>query len=318
MCVNPKVSIILPVYNTKEYLEQCLDSILSQTYTNLEILCVDDGSTDGSERILDKYACEDERIKVVHQENGGESSARNTGLKMMTGEYVGFIDCDDWIEKDMYYRLVNTAVEKRIDIVASSWYRDFEKVNEKIKNRGFVSKEPFGREELLYYIYKRDCYRSFAYIWDKLYRKELFYDPNGNLMLFDEDLILGGDVLYLGKLILNAQSAIYIDEAFYHYNQRQNSGCHTLDLKKQEDWLEAYKRLIVYAENKCVETNVLLLIKRFLVYHSSNVAEMAYEQKNKETLLRCQKIMRQYEKEYCCTNKQFPDRIDRFYKIMNY
>lgn len=316
--MTPKISIILPVYNTGKYLTQCLDSVVRQTYKNLEILCIDDGSTDGSEIILDKYLCIDDRIKVIHQKNGGESNARNTGLKMMTGMYVGFIDCDDWIEPDMYARLITVALEKKVDIAASSWYKDTGDVCKKIQNQSFVSKEPFGREALLGYLYKRDYYSGFAYIWNKLYRRELFYNKEGDLQLFDEDLALGGDVLYLGKLALKAKSASYIDEAFYHYNQRQESGCHTSDLKKREDWLEAYQRLIAHMFDEGVGTDILLWVKRFLAYHSSNVAELAYEQKNEEVLLKCQRIMEQYKQEYYVTNEQFLNRIERFNKIINY
>ena len=113
-------------------------------------------------------------------------------------------------------------------------------------------------------------------------------------MLFDEDLALGGDVLYLAKLAFNTNSAFYIDEAFYHYNQREDSGCHTQSLKKREDWLEAYKRILNYIDVNGIKTEILPWIKRFLSYHSSNIAEMAYFQKNKDVLLICQSIMRQY------------------------
>ena len=101
---NPLVSIIIPIYNTASYLRKCLDSAKNQTYTNLEIICVDDGSTDGSEKIVDEYL-DDERFVIIHKENGGESSARNTGLLKSTGDYIGFMDCDDWIEKDMKHLL---------------------------------------------------------------------------------------------------------------------------------------------------------------------------------------------------------------------
>lgn len=316
--LNPKISIILPIYNTKDYLEKCLDSILTQTYKNLEILCIDDGSTDGSELILDQYSKKDKRIKAVHKKNGGESSARNIGLQLMTGEYVGFMDCDDWIEPNMYEKLVTIITEKNIDMAISTWYCDTKQYSEKIVNRCFVSKEVFNQEELLKYIYKRDDYRGFAYMWDKLYKRELFYDKKGQLMLFDEDLVLGGDVLYLAKLAFNTNSAFYIDEAFYHYNQREDSGCHTQSLKKREDWLEAYKRILNYIDVNGIKTEILPWIKRFLAYHSSNIAEMAYFQKNKDVLLRCQSIMRQYDKEYYSTNQEYLDRIIKYKKILEY
>jgi glycosyltransferase involved in cell wall biosynthesis len=223
MLNNPQISIILPVYNTKDYLNRCLKSLCEQTYKNIEIIAVDDGSTDGSAAILDEFANKDERIRAVHKSNGGESSARNVGLQMMTGEYVGFMDCDDWIEPDMYDTLVSYAVEKNVDLVASPWYKDTAADSKVMQNKLHVTSDVFDREQLLNYIYKRDSYQGFAYMWNKLYRKDLFYDEEGKLILFPEDLELGGDVLYLGRLALNAGTAVYVNKPFYHYYQREVS-----------------------------------------------------------------------------------------------
>ena len=151
-CSNPLVSIIVPVYNTAQYLKRCINSIINQTYKNLEIICVNDGSTDGSELILDEFAAKDSRIRIIHKQNNGESSARNFGLKIMTGQYIGFVDCDDWIEADMYERLVSVAVEKDVDIVASSWFKDTDDESVKIVNQLPVSEEVFEREDFLLYI----------------------------------------------------------------------------------------------------------------------------------------------------------------------
>ena len=96
------ISVIVPVYNTKKELPRCIESICKQTYKDLEIICIDDGSSDGSGQILEEFQAKDNRIQVIHKENGGESSARNTGLKMSAGEYIAFCDCDDWIDPDMY------------------------------------------------------------------------------------------------------------------------------------------------------------------------------------------------------------------------
>lgn len=315
-CTSPLVSIIIPVYNTELYLKKCLDSIVGQTYKELEIICIDDGSTDESGMIIDEYAQNDLRIKVIHKENGGESSARNVGLKIMTGQYVGFVDCDDWLELDMYEQLVSSIVEKDVDMVASAWFKSFDENEIRIINQLPVSSEVLTREELLNYIYKRDYYRGFAYMWNKLYKRSLFYNEYNSLMMFDEDLVLGGDVLYLGKLALNTNSAYYLDKAFYHYYQRNTSGCHTIDLRKRKDWLEAYKRLISYAEGYQVDKNILIWIKRFLAYHSSNVAELAYEQKDGIILKECQEIMRKYSKQYYQTNQNYEERITRFRNLL--
>ena len=115
--MNPEISIIVPVYNVEKYLKRCIDSILNQSFTNFELILVDDGSTDNSGKIIDEYAIKDERIKVIHKENGGQGSARNRGLDIAKGNYIGFVDSDDWIHKDMYkcmYKIIN---EDNTDIV---------------------------------------------------------------------------------------------------------------------------------------------------------------------------------------------------------
>jgi hypothetical protein len=237
---------------------------------------------------------------------------------MMTGEYVGFMDCDDWIEPDMYDTLVAYAVKKKVDLVASPWYKDTAADSKVMQNKRYVTNDVFDREQLLNYIYKRDSYQGFAYMWNKLYRKDLFYDEEGKLILFPEDLELGGDVLYLGRLALNAGTAVYVNKPFYHYYQREASGCHTENLKKREDWLEAYRRLIKYIEDKGIETEALIWIKRFMAYHSCNVAEMAYQQGDKPVLDRCRNIMNTYKREYIETNREHEDRIQAYLKVLNY
>ena len=111
MKANEKISVIVPVYNVKLYLHKCVDSILNQTYQNIEVLLIDDGSTDGSSDICDSYTEKDSRIKVVHKKNGGLSSARNTGLDMATGEYILFVDSDDYIDIEMIRRLYDALVK---------------------------------------------------------------------------------------------------------------------------------------------------------------------------------------------------------------
>jgi glycosyltransferase involved in cell wall biosynthesis len=118
------ISVIVPVYNVKPYLRKCLDSIINQTYRDLEILIIDDGSTDGSGDICDEYR-KDDRIKVFHTENRGLSAARNLGLDNTTGNWIGFIDSDDWIEPDMYEVLLRKAEETRADIIECGCYADY-------------------------------------------------------------------------------------------------------------------------------------------------------------------------------------------------
>ena len=112
-----KISVIVPIYNVEQYLRKCIDSIINQTYKNLEIILVDDGSWDNSPRICDEYAKRDNRIKVIHKKNGGLADARNTGLKMITGNYISFIDSDDYIEKTMYEKMIKVILKYNADII---------------------------------------------------------------------------------------------------------------------------------------------------------------------------------------------------------
>ena len=126
---SPQISIIVPVYNTVAYLDKCLNSILNQTYDSLEVICVDDGSTDGSADIVAKYENQDSRVKVIYQPNGGESNARNKGLQAATGDFIGFVDGDDWLELDMYEKLYELICKDESDLAAVGYFIDKDNKN---------------------------------------------------------------------------------------------------------------------------------------------------------------------------------------------
>lgn len=312
-----KISLIIPVFSTEKYLEACLLSAVNQTYGDLEIICIDDGSTDRSGEIVDEFAERDKRIIAVHQKNHGESHARNQGLKIATGDYIAFMDCDDWIDSQMYETLVDVLEKNNVDLVASSWYKDSENESRKMENRLKASTEKIDRKQLMKYVYRRDDYQGFAYIWNKLYKREVIYSEDNNQpILFDENLKIGGDVLYVAEVLLKTKKAIYVDQAFYHYRQRSASGCHTNDIGKRLDWLKAYEIIIEKFKKENIGEDILIWVKRFMAYHSSNVAEMAYKQNNTEILLCCQNIMRQYMDEYQKTNSEYLDRLKRYSEIL--
>lgn len=313
-----KISLIIPVYNTQKYLEKCLDSAVGQDYGNMEIICVDDGSTDGSGQILDRFAGEYGNVIAIHQRNGGESNARNRGLSVASGDYIGFMDCDDWIEKGMYSRLCDVLEAYDADMVASGWTKEFSERSIVARNQGQVKKGMIGQGELLKYVYCRDEYQGFAYMWNKLYKREALSNKNNELLKFDEDLKLGGDILYLAQILMNVKSAVYIDESFYHYRQRRESGSHSQNV---EDWLAcltAYDQVIRLFVEKQIGEEILKWVKRFQVYHSTNIAEMACRNCNKKVLDVCHQYMKRYEKEYIETNETHRDRIERFYNILKY
>lgn len=312
-----KISLIIPIYNVQKYLEKCLQSAISQKYENMEFICIDDGSTDGTGDILDAFAAKDNRIIAVHQENGGESAARNEGLKIMSGDFYGFLDCDDWIEPDMYFDLMNAAVNAEADMAAGGWRKEYKNYSQSMPNKKKLNNNELNRRELMTCVYRRDDFQRFAYIWDKLYRRELAYDRKGDLILFDTDLALGGDVVYLAQMLLNTRKAVFIDREYYHYRQREDSGCHTENLQKRMDWIHAYEVVIKMFEGEGIGEDVLLWVKRFMAYHCSNVAEIAFQQKKTQEFLYCIDKMKQYKEEYIQTNQSYPERIQRYNAILS-
>lgn len=313
-----KLSIIIPIYNAEKYLGKCLESAIGQDYKNIEFICVNDGSTDSSFSILNEYAKKDSRIVVINQKNSGESAARNTGIKECTGDYIAFLDCDDWIEQEMYTVLISSMEEFNVDIVTSGWMKEYADRTVIMKNKEKISDKIFDRDRFLFYIYNRDAYQEFAYIWNKLYKREMLFDKYGQWILFDESLQLGADVLFLARIALNAKSVYHLDKTFYHYRQRMDSGSHTIDLRRRMDWLSAYENVISLFEHENIDQNILKYVKRFLGYHSSNTAEIAYQQKNESELDRCIKLMKLYLQEYEETNLDFPERVERYRKIIAY
>ncbi|EOS29461.1 hypothetical protein C807_02847 [Lachnospiraceae bacterium 28-4] len=318
---SKKVSVIIPVYNTVNYLERCLESAVSQTYRNMEIICVDDGSTDGSGEIVDQFAARDDRVIAVHQRNCGESNARNRGLYEASGDYIGFMDCDDWIEPDMYESLIKALEDADADMAIGGFFREFEEAGKTritVRNEKSVEPTVFDGKMLLRYLYERDAYRTFAYIWDKLYKRKVIYDNSDRPILFDESMRLGGDVLYLAQCALNTGRAVYVDRSFYHYLQRSSSGCHLPDLARKQDNIRAYRMVQRRLEEHNVEPLVMDFIKRILVYHSSYMAELAYELKDGNVLKESLELMREYEKEYRMLNANRTEWIRRFEEILQY
>lgn len=210
---RPVVSVLVPVYNVEKYLSRCLDSILQQTLSNIEVICVNDGSTDRSAQILADYAEMDKRIIVLTKENGGLPSARNAALDKACGKYVGFVDSDDYIQPDMFERLVNTAEEKSSDIVicganifpetpkASQWLYD-------TLSPSFKHYDGFDPEVLF------DRVDTTPFLWRILVRRKLI--DKGDFRL-DEDIIIGEDKAFQSKIYPAAKAITVIPDKLYNY-----------------------------------------------------------------------------------------------------
>lgn len=209
---NPKVSVIVPVYKVEPYLRQCLDSIVNQTYQNLEIILVEDGSPDNCGAICDEYVAKDKRIQVIHKENGGVSSARNAGLAAATGEYIGWVDSDDWIEADMFEYLLKGADKFGADIAVCGRY---EVCKGKKKLRGWGETMCLDRLEGLKLLLQNDLMQNF--LWDKLWRQELFQGiafPEGKTF---------EDIAVMYRLFERAEKVVCLPDAKYNYFQRSGS-----------------------------------------------------------------------------------------------
>ena len=214
--MNSLISVIVPIYKVEKYLRKCVESILSQTHTNLEIILVDDGSPDNCGAICDEYAKQDARIKVIHKPNGGLSDARNAGLDIMTGEYVAFVDSDDWIGPRMYETLLQMLKQFQADMafgaVADDLEQDGKVTTVKVSNYG---DEPFSESAVE--AMRRYFHGSWA-AWDKLYKADLFRDiryPVGEINE-DEAIVL--------QLLSKCSCVCYTNEVFYHYMRRPSSG----------------------------------------------------------------------------------------------
>ncbi len=206
----PKISVIIPVYNAKDYLKRCLDSVVNQTLSDIEIICVNDCSTDNSLEILNEYAKKYSNIKVIDcKVNGGESRARNIGLDNADGEYLAFVDNDDEIDLDFYEKLYAKAKYEDADI-AKGELRQFNSDGSELY--GSLNKLIEQNNNILFFAY---------HWWTAIFKKSIVTD---NKIRFISNHPLGGDILFLNQVILASNSIALVDDVFYHYHRRDDSG----------------------------------------------------------------------------------------------
>ncbi|GBG06367.1 hypothetical protein PAT3040_00892 [Paenibacillus agaridevorans] len=318
---NAKISIIIPVYNVEKYIEKCLNSIINQTYKNIEVICVNDGSTDKSGNICDEYAAKDHRFKVIHKKNGGNASAVNMGLENFSGKYVGFVDPDDWVEHNCFEDAYKEIVKYNVDFVCFGWVKEQSEKSEIIVNKSEIENGLLNRDQILRYTFIRDVYPAFsAYRWNKLFNSKLFNceQRGGYGIRACEDLKVGSDVLFFAECIIKSNHALFINRAYYHYYQRADSLFHSKDLEKRKGSLISYSRVLELFERNGIESDIQVWVKRFYVYHASVLAEIAIEEKKYPELIVLQHEIRKYLPEYVETNSLYAERIARINNILNY
>lgn len=262
------ISVIIPVYNTKQYLRSCLDSILAQTCTDLEILFIDDGSTDGSAELLDAFAAEDSRIRVIHQPNGGVCAARNRGIEEAGGDWFSFIDSDDTLEPDLYELLLGLTWKYGVEIAHCSYNRVTD---------GAV--KPIGSTNQLHLhdtVQALECLVTgklfVGSCWTKLYARKLF-----DSVRFPSGLKTNEDMLLNFRLFAQVEKSAFLDVCKYNYLTSETSSCiRTPQRKRAEDLLTVNRAM--RDENACPELRQILE-RRVLNALFSCYKASAYEKK---------------------------------------
>lgn len=217
---SPRISIIIPVYNVENYIVHCLDSILSQTFTDFELLLIDDGSTDHSGHICDEYAGKDNRVLVSHKPNGGVSTARNAGIRQARGEYLCFIDPDDWVEPCYLETLVKEA--DHYDIVYFGFVCEYsDGYSQSYPGLSACADDTASKESCMRHMKVNDMGDNlFGFTWNKMFRRDLIQKSG---LLFLENVHLGEDELFTLAYCLQARSLKVIPDVLYHYRQRPDS-----------------------------------------------------------------------------------------------
>lgn len=253
------ISVIIPVYNIEKYLRRCLDSVINQTLQDLEIICVNDGSTDSSAEILEEYKRKDNRIIILNQENIGPGAARNAGLKIARGEYIGFIDADDWIDLNFFEKLYGVAKKYDADAACTEIIRTYasEKKLKKIEIK---------KEEILHKCIEK--YRKLGipkncYIWNKIYKKSKL---DKHKLFFREDLHMCEDVPFTIRFLYFSDKVVTVPKTKYHYWVNNNSISRTKTDKNQLDNLTARADFIRFSREHHIICDEKFYVKEKTFY----------------------------------------------------
>lgn len=260
MADNIKFSVIIPVYNVEKYLKECLDSLINQTFKNIEFIFINDGSTDNSVQIIEEYAQKDARIKLITQQNQGQGIARNNGIKLAKGEYIAFIDPDDWVDLELFQEL-NTFIEQRHpDVLQFDFYEFYEYSGiTKPYNlaKKFKRKFNYDLTKKNYYSWK-DCNnrcltRLSPLCWNKVYSKQFLIDNN---IVFAPNKF-GEDLLFSHNVLFSAEKIYVLDKYLYYYRHRANSATN----KKIENIYWTFENLD-FTKNLLVEKGIYEALKK--------------------------------------------------------
>lgn len=269
MSYSPNVSVIVPIYNVEKYLRRCIESLINQTYYEIEIILVNDGSPDDSEKICKEYMLKDKRIKLINKENGGLSDARNVGLKNSQGKYVYFIDSDDWCEKNTIECMVTQMELLDVDLCVCGYSVDYFNENFSII-KNLESKVFQGKPQIAESIHELDSNGMFNIVWNKMYKNNIIIENN---ILFKKDGIPGEDLLFNNAYFKKIHSICFIEEILYHY------------MRQDEDSLVTQYRENLYSKILYFNQEIELLYKYFDM--NNEKYQNVYINKIMENILAC-------------------------------
>lgn len=313
-----KISIIVPVYNVEKYLEKCIDSLIEQTYKNLEILLIDDGSKDMSSIICDKYEKKDQRIKVIHKDNGGVSSARNRGIEIASGQWITFMDPDDWAEKNMIELALDIAKKYNADIV--QWNSYYNKEKEETKRKS-INPDILVRKEKEIELFQLDIISTIYEetenhtsvgpirgVWGKLYKKEVLEGVKFNTKLYAFE-----DGLFNLNVFNKAKTVVLFNKYLHHYRINPKSVCNSY----KSTWLEQNEQILKEVQ-QFIKENKKEELKFYELYNvlacelfSSSLTRCIFHKNNPKT----EKEKKQQLKNYVQTdiNKNVFEKVNQKY-----
>ena len=282
----PKVSVVVPVYNAEKYLQECVGSILNQTLSDLELILVDDGSTDSSPALCDQYAAQDTRVKVIHKANGRAASARNAGLRTATGEYVAFVDSDDWISPDMYEKMLQTGADVTLcDYVRFQGEKEFPFTQPNVA-AGFYNKAQIREKIYPHLVMDGIEYPITISNWAMLIKRDIIVK---NQLSYREDILISEDAPFGSEALYCADSFAYLKgERFYHYRMTEGSVSKTYkswwwdsSLKINEETENFFSKCEDYDFTQQIKSNMFYLARAEIYYILCN-RELSRKEQNRK------------------------------------
>ena len=281
-----EISVIIPVYNIQQHLRECLDSVLGQSYPHLQVICVDDGSTDESPAILAQYAQKDNRVQVIRQQNAGPGAARNTGLEAATGEYVIFLDSDDWFEPDFLEKMVDTAVREGADVAICRAVEFDTNSGRELPSEWMMKKQylpgklAFAPQEMADHLFQF----TYGMPWDKFYRRELLTTSGIRYPALKNS----EDLAFVYPTLLAAKRIAVVDEVLIHHRINRMASVSNSRCGQPEAPYEAFQIVKEYLEqHQLMDTyrrSFLNWAMEFLVWHISNMSQRDIQKQYLNTL----------------------------------